>query len=66
MSFSAIGLPPGLLMSSSGLIRGTPTLAGTYSGIVTASNGTAPDATQSFTIVIQAKPAGCIGGGDSC
>lgn len=66
ISFSAIGLPPGLSMSSSGLISGTPTLAGTYNGIITARNGTS-SATQGFTIVIQAKPGGgCTGGGDSC
>jgi len=37
--YSATGLPPGLgLNSSSGLISGTPTLAGVYSVILTASN----------------------------
>ncbi|MBI4740001.1 MAG: DUF1566 domain-containing protein [Betaproteobacteria bacterium] len=66
ISFSATNLPPGLTMSSSGVISGTPTLAGTYTGTVTASNGTAPNAAQSFTIVILANPANCPGGGDSC
>lgn len=50
---SAGGLPPGLSLSSAGVITGTPTTAGTYSGTVTATNGIAPDATQDFSIVAQ-------------
>ncbi|HUN06756.1 MAG TPA: putative Ig domain-containing protein, partial [Aggregatilineales bacterium] len=45
-------LPPGLTLSSAGVISGTPTTAGTYSGIVTAANGVSPTATQSFNITI--------------
>jgi hypothetical protein len=45
-------LPPGLTLSSSGAISGTPTLAGTFTGTVTASNGTLPNATQNFSILI--------------
>ena len=37
-----------------GVISGTPTTVGTFSGTVTATNGTAPDATQNFSIVISA------------
>lgn len=51
-------LPPGLFLQSSGLLAGTPTTAGTFSGItVTASNGVAPAATQTFSITI-------VGGGN--
>jgi kumamolisin len=45
-------LPPGLSLSAEGVISGTPTLAGTYSGTVSASNGLNPAATQAFTIEI--------------
>ncbi|HUJ12725.1 MAG TPA: hypothetical protein VL284_02960 [Thermoanaerobaculia bacterium] len=50
--FSATGLPPGLSISSAGAISGTPTAAGSFTGSITASDGTAPDAVQPFTIVI--------------
>jgi hypothetical protein len=50
---SAPGLPAGLSLSgTSGLISGAPTVAGTFSGTFTASNGVAPNAAQSFTITI--------------
>lgn len=46
-------LPNGLFLQSSGLLSGTPTTAGTFSNItVTASNGVAPPATQTFSITI--------------
>lgn len=51
-SLTAGGLPPGLTLSSAGAISGTPTTAGTFPGTVTATNGTPPDATQDFAIVI--------------
>jgi hypothetical protein len=49
-------LPPGLTLSAAGTISGTPTMAGTYSGAVTATNGTAPDDIRGFTITIAAAP----------
>lgn len=47
-------LPPGLSLNpTTGVLSGTPTTPGVYSGIqVTASNGTAPDATQTFSITV--------------
>ncbi|MBL8120976.1 MAG: putative Ig domain-containing protein, partial [Anaerolineae bacterium] len=45
-------LPPGLTLSSAGVLSGTPTTNGTYTATVTASNGSSPSATQTFTIVI--------------
>ena len=51
-------LPPGLTLSTDGLLAGTPTQAGTYANIsVTAGNGMAPDATQTFSIVVGAAKA---------
>jgi hypothetical protein len=44
--------PPGLLLTADGVLSGTPTLAGTFSGIATATNGVAPSAVQPFSIVI--------------
>lgn len=37
-SFGASGLPPGLSVNASGLISGTPTTAGNYTALVSASN----------------------------
>ena len=46
-------LPTGLSINgTSGLITGTPNAAGTFAGMLTASNGTHPDATQTFAISI--------------
>jgi len=46
-------LPPGLFLQSSGVLLGTTATAGTFSDItVTASNGVAPPATQTFSITI--------------
>ena len=44
-------LPPGLMLSSSGVLTGTPTEGGTFSGVVMAKNSSG-SATQSFTITI--------------
>ena len=55
-SVTAGVLPPGLTLSAAGSITGTPTQSGTFNGTVSASNGTLPDATQAFSIVI-ASPA---------
>ena len=45
-------LPAGLTLTSAGLLSGTPTATGSYSGVVTASNGVSPAATQNLTINI--------------
>lgn len=59
-------LPPGITLSSAGALAGTPTLAGIYSGTVSASNGVGSNATQNFTIAISgtyAQWAGYYGAG---
>ncbi|MGF1428299.1 hypothetical protein [Kitasatospora sp. LaBMicrA B282] len=59
LSYTASGLPAGLSISSSGLVSGTPTAAGTSSVTVTASSGTATgSATFSWTVTG--------GGGSGC
>lgn len=54
-------LPPGLTLSTDGLLYGTPSTPGTYTFTVTGSNGgLSPDASITSTIVIWASPS--IGG----
>ncbi|WP_441246999.1 RICIN domain-containing protein [Kitasatospora sp. McL0602] len=51
LTYSATGLPPGLSISPTGLVSGTPTVAGTSTVTVTAASGTATGTT-SFTWVV--------------
>jgi endoglucanase len=48
LTYSATGLPAGLAISSSGLISGTPTAAGTSSVTVTARDGTGASGSATF------------------
>ncbi|WP_335978572.1 putative Ig domain-containing protein [Streptomyces sp. CA2R106] len=61
LSYSASGLPAGLSISSSGLISGTPTTAGTSSVTVTATDGTGATGSTSFTWTVSTS-----GGGTGC
>ena len=45
-------LPPGLTLSSAGVISGTPTQAGLFTGTITAGNSVSPPATQNFSITV--------------
>lgn len=45
-------LPPGVTLSSAGVLSGTPTTTGTFTGTIAASNGTEPNASQPFTITV--------------
>jgi hypothetical protein len=58
LTYSATGLPTGLSISSSGLISGTPTTAGTYSVTVTATDTTSASGTASFTWTISSGSSG--------
>lgn len=63
INFAASGLPPGLsLDSATGVISGTPTTPGTYSGDIIARNGFPPDAVQPFSITIGGVPPRITGG----
>src|SRR5439155_21188355 len=54
-SYNATGLPPGLSVNTStGLISGTPTTAGTYSVTISATNA---GGTGSATLTLTIKPA---------
>ncbi|WP_235567888.1 putative Ig domain-containing protein [Lysobacter sp. Root690] len=52
-TYSATGLPPGLSMSSTGVISGTPNTAGSYTVTVTGSDGY-DSASTSFVITVNA------------
>ena len=56
-SLTAGTLPPGLVLSTAGILSGTPSQAGTYTGTITASNGVGPDASQGFSIAVEQTPA---------
>ena len=49
LTYTATGLPAGLSISSSGLITGTPTTAGSSTTTVTAKDGTGASGSASFT-----------------
>jgi hypothetical protein len=48
-------------MTTAGVISGKPTTAGTFTGTITAANGTAPNATQPFSIVVSVVPTSITG-----
>ena len=54
LTYSATGLPAGLSISSSGLITGTPTTAGTSTTTVNAKDGTGATGSASFTWTVTA------------
>lgn len=54
---TAGSLPPGLTLSAAGVLSGTPTTGGIYSGTVTASDGVIPSASQNFTITVLQAPS---------
>jgi hypothetical protein len=57
-TFSETGtLPSGVSLSPSGLLSGIATEGGTFPIVITATNGVGTDATQSFTLTVNAAPA---------
>lgn len=55
-SVTSGSLPPGITLLPTGLLSGTPAVAGVYSGRVSATNGVGSAATQNFTITVQQAP----------
>jgi hypothetical protein len=54
LTYTATGLPTGLSISSTGLISGTPSAAGTFSSTVTATDSTGASGSTTFTWTISA------------
>lgn len=67
LTFTASGLPAGLSISSSGLVTGTPTTAGTSTPTVTATDPTTAHGSASFSLVVASAVtgSGSISGGFS-
>ncbi|HEU5334043.1 MAG TPA: putative Ig domain-containing protein [Actinocrinis sp.] len=60
LTYSATGLPTGLsINSSSGLISGTPSAAGSFSTVVTASDSTGASGSASFGWTVSTAGGGC-------
>ncbi|HET6939118.1 MAG TPA: M4 family metallopeptidase, partial [Nocardioides sp.] len=59
-TWTATGLPPGISVSSSGTVSGTPTTAGTYNPTVTAHDSASGTGSATFTFTISG------GGGGGC
>jgi predicted extracellular nuclease len=55
-TWTATGLPPGLAISSDGIISGTPAAAGTSSVTVTATDSTGANGSATFTFQVTAPP----------
>ena len=59
-TWTGTGLPPGVSVSSSGTVSGTPTTAGTYNATVTATASAGGSGSATFTFTVTG------GGGGSC
>jgi endo-1,4-beta-xylanase len=64
LAYTASGLPAGLAISTSGLITGTPTTAGSSTVTVTAKDATGASGNATFTWTISG--GGSTGGGGAC
>ncbi|WP_206050939.1 pre-peptidase C-terminal domain-containing protein [Nocardioides speluncae] len=58
LTYTATGLPTGLSISTSGLISGTPTTAGTFNVTVTGKDSTNASGSTTFTWTISSGPGG--------
>src|SRR5262249_28526528 len=57
ITVTATTLTAGITPSSTGLLSGTPPQSGSSPVTLTATNGTLPNATQSFTVLVNGPPA---------
>src|SRR2546425_2376591 len=55
-SLTTGSLPPGLALSTSGTISGTPTAAGSYTFTIQASDSVGQKASQAFTVSVGSPP----------
>ena len=60
-TWTGSGLPPGVSVSSSGTVSGTPTTAGTYNATVTATAASGGSGSATFTFTISGGGGGCSG-----
>jgi Zn-dependent metalloprotease len=60
-TWTGSGLPPGISVSSSGTVSGSPTTAGTYSATVTATAASGGSGSATFTFTISGGGGGCSG-----
>ena len=60
-TWTGFGLPPGVSVSSSGTVSGTPTTAGTYNATVTATAASGGSGSATFTFTISGGGGGCSG-----
>ncbi|MEY9910295.1 poly(hydroxyalkanoate) depolymerase family esterase [Catenulispora sp. MAP12-49] len=62
LTYSATGLPPGLSISSGGLISGTPASGGTFTTVASATDTTGASGSASFTWTVSGTTTGTSGG----
>ena len=60
-TWTGTGLPPGVSVSSSGTVSGTPTTAGTYNATVTATAASGGSGSATFTFTVSGGGGGCSG-----
>jgi hypothetical protein len=58
-TWTATGLPPGIAVSTTGVVSGTPTNTGTYSVTVTAHDSAGKTGSATFTFTISGGNSGC-------
>jgi poly(hydroxyalkanoate) depolymerase family esterase len=61
LTYSATGLPPGLSISTSGLISGTPSSGGTFTAVVSATDSTGAAGSARFTWTVSGATTGTTG-----
>jgi hypothetical protein len=58
-TWTGTGLPPGITVSSAGVVSGTPTTAGTYTPTVTAHDSAGGSGSATFTVTISSGTSSC-------